>query len=132
NTPWPETGHPRRAAVSSFGVSGTNAHTILEQAPDDEPAATAGRREPLPVPLVLSARSAPALRAQADLLDRHLADHPVLRLADVAHTLATARAHLEHRAVVPHGDRDAVRAALRSVTGSVPPAEPRVAFLFAG
>ncbi|AZM63655.1 polyketide synthase [Streptomyces sp. WAC 01420] len=132
NTPWPETGHPRRAAVSSFGVSGTNAHTILEQAPDDEPAATAGRREPLPVPLVLSARSAPALRAQADLLDRHLADHPDLRLADVAHTLATARAHLEHRAVVPHGDRDAVRAALRSVTGSVPPAEPRVAFLFAG
>ncbi len=132
NTPWPVTGHPRRAAVSSFGVSGTNAHTILEQAPDDEPATVTGRRGPLPVPLVLSARSAQALREQADLLDRHLAENPDVRLADVGYTLATARAHLEHRAVVPDGDRDAVRAALRSVTGTVLPAEPRVAFLFSG
>ncbi|UED87989.1 type I polyketide synthase [Streptomyces profundus] len=132
NTPWPDTGRPRRAAVSSFGVSGTNAHTILEQAPDDEPATADGTREPLPLPLVLSARSAEALRAQAALLDQHLADHPDVRPADVAYTLATARAHLEHRAVVPLGDRDAVRAALRSVTGTVPPAEPRLAFLFSG
>ncbi|MFD4509060.1 type I polyketide synthase [Streptomyces sp. NPDC058457] len=132
NTPWPVTGRPRRAAVSSFGVSGTNAHTILEQAPDDEPTATVGGRAPLPVPLVLSARSAPALREQAALLDRHLAENPDVRPADVGYTLATARAHLEHRAVVPDGDRDAIRAALRSVTGTVPPAEPRVAFLFSG
>ncbi|WP_406144448.1 type I polyketide synthase [Streptomyces sp. NBC_01012] len=132
NTPWPVTGHPRRAAVSSFGVSGTNAHTILEQAPDDEPATASGALEPLPVPLVLSARSAQALREQADQLDRHLAEHPDVRPADIGYTLATTRAHLEHRAVVPAGDRDAVRAALRSVTGTVPPAEPRVAFLFSG
>ncbi|AUA16933.1 Erythronolide synthase, modules 1 and 2 [Streptomyces malaysiensis subsp. malaysiensis] len=132
NTPWPVTGHPRRAGVSSFGVSGTNAHVILEQVPDGESAAGAGVREPLSVPLVLSARSAQALREQADLLDRHLAENPDVRLADVGYTLATARAHLEHRAVVPYGDRDTVRAALRSVTGTVPPAEPRMAFLFSG
>ena len=62
---WPETGRPRRAAVSSFGISGTNAHLILEQAPDEEapPPATEWTR---PVtPWVLSARSATALRGQA-------------------------------------------------------------------
>ncbi|WP_189895064.1 type I polyketide synthase, partial [Streptomyces canarius] len=131
NTPWPVTGHPRRAAVSSFGVSGTNAHTILEQAPDDTPTAD-DVREPLPVPLVLSARSAEALREQAARLDGHLAEHPEVRVADVGYTLATARAHLEHRAVVPGEDRDAIRAALRSVTGTLLPAERRLAFLFSG
>ncbi|MGW3466714.1 beta-ketoacyl synthase N-terminal-like domain-containing protein, partial [Streptomyces olivaceoviridis] len=131
NTPWPVTGHPRRAAVSSFGVSGTNAHTILEQAPDDT--ATADDvREPLPVPLVLSARSAEALREQAARLDGHLAEHPEVRVADIGYTLATARAHLEHRAVVPGEDRDAIRTALRSVTGAPLPAERRLAFLFSG
>ncbi|KIF73257.1 polyketide synthase, partial [Streptomyces sp. 150FB] len=132
NTPWPRTGHPRRAAISSFGVSGTNAHTILEQAPEDDTAAPADEREPLPVPLLLSARSAEALRAQAALLEQHLEEHPHARPADIAYTLATARAHLEHRAYVPAGDHDRVRATLRAITGTVTPAEGRVAFLFSG
>ncbi|MFH8978999.1 type I polyketide synthase [Streptomyces sp. NPDC017890] len=114
--PWPETGQPRRAAVSSFGISGTNAHTLLEQAPpadaagdtdpaDDTSAADGiegGTPVPAPavVPWLLSGRSAAALRAQAARLRDHLADHPGLTPTDVGHTLATGRAFLEHRAVV--------------------------------
>ncbi|CAM5543497.1 ketoacyl-synthetase C-terminal extension domain-containing protein [Streptomyces canarius] len=111
NTPWPVTGHPRRAAVSSFGVSGTNAHTILEQAPDDTPTAD-DVREPLPVPLVLSARSAEALREQAARLDGHLAEHPEVRVADVGYTLATAQARTSNTG-------PSCRA--RTATRSVPP-----------
>ncbi|MFH8520603.1 type I polyketide synthase, partial [Streptomyces gelaticus] len=105
--PWPETGQPRRAAVSSFGISGTNAHTLLEQAPAAESAEDAEETEgPGPaaaspvVPWLLSGRSAPALRAQAARLRDHLTDHPGLLPADVGHTLATGRASLDHRAVV--------------------------------
>ncbi|MEU5170783.1 SDR family NAD(P)-dependent oxidoreductase [Streptomyces mutomycini] len=103
---WPETGHPRRCGVSSFGVSGTNAHVILEQAP--EPAAAP--RTPavgLPLPWTVSARDEAALRAQAERLrDAVLAD-PELSLLDVAHTLATTRSVHEQRAVVVAEDRDA-------------------------
>ncbi|MCX4545407.1 type I polyketide synthase [Streptomyces sp. NBC_01565] len=103
---WPETGRPRRAAVSSFGISGTNAHTIIEQAPDAEadPAADA---EAVPVlPYVLSAKSADALREQASRLLGHLEDAAGLRAADVAHSLAATRAAFDHRAVVVAGDRE--------------------------
>ncbi|MGW1058238.1 amino acid adenylation domain-containing protein [Micromonospora rubida] len=110
--PWParrEADRPRRAAVSSFGISGTNAHVIVEQAPPGDPAggdaADAGAGSgPDVVPLVLSARTEPALRAQADRLRAHLVGRPTLRLADVAHTLAAGRAHLDHRAVLLAGD----------------------------
>ncbi|MEV5986269.1 SDR family NAD(P)-dependent oxidoreductase [Streptomyces sp. NPDC052051] len=98
--PWPDTGRPRRAAVSSFGVSGTNGHVVLEQAepaeesvPEGSPAETGGT-----VPWVLSARTADALRAQAQrLLDAGIGD---ARPADVGHSLATTRARLDHRAVL--------------------------------
>ncbi|MEU1488455.1 type I polyketide synthase [Streptomyces sp. NPDC005752] len=103
---WPETGHPRRCGVSSFGVSGTNAHVILEQAP--EPAAAP--RTPavdVPLPWTVSARDEGALRAQAERLrDAVLAD-PDLSLLDVAHTLATTRSVHERRAVVVAEDRNA-------------------------
>ncbi|MFD9467295.1 type I polyketide synthase, partial [Streptomyces sp. NPDC060027] len=74
---WPESDHPRRAAVSSFGVSGTNAHTIIEQAPalDEEPAAEpAGAPADSALPWVLSAKSGGALRAQAERLLSFLED----------------------------------------------------------
>ena len=96
NRPWPVTERPRRAAVSSFGVSGTNAHTILEQAPAIE-AVPADRTEPPVTPLVLSARTADALERQVEQLHEFLDGEA---LVDVAHSLATGRAALEHRAVL--------------------------------
>ncbi|KMS65834.1 hypothetical protein ACH49_30210, partial [Streptomyces leeuwenhoekii] len=110
---WPETGGPRRAAVSSFGISGTNAHTIIEQAPapevDAEPRPVTPTASSSPVlPWVLSAKSARALAAQAGLLRSHLLRRPGLDVSDVAFSLATSRAALAHRAVVVGKDRDAL------------------------
>ncbi|PKV77072.1 erythronolide synthase docking protein [Streptomyces sp. TLI_146] len=105
--PWPRTDRPRRAAVSAFGVSGTNAHVILEQAPPrpaPEPAAPEEPSAPQAAsPLVLSAASPTALREQARRLAEHLALNPGARRADLAHALATTRAALRHRAAVLDG-----------------------------
>ncbi|WP_051766789.1 type I polyketide synthase [Saccharothrix syringae] len=111
---WPETGRPRRAGVSSFGISGTNAHVVLEQAPPAEPegvepGAVETGVEPVVVPWPLSGRGRDAVREQAGHLVAHLDAHPGLRPVDVAHSLATTRAALEHRAIVI-GDADRLRA----------------------
>ncbi|WP_229803957.1 type I polyketide synthase, partial [Planobispora rosea] len=134
---WPRNGHPRRAGVSSFGVSGTNAHVIVEEAPveetpDLEPAETPGPGSAgAPVPLVISARSGKALRAQAEKVRDHLERHGDTRLADVAYSLATTRAALEHRAVVVAGDRqEAIAVLAEPIADDV--TEGRVAFLFTG
>ncbi|WP_443032085.1 type I polyketide synthase [Streptomyces sp. CA-210063] len=112
NQPWPETDRPRRAGVSAFGISGTNAHLILEQAPEEGVMTDTGR--PLPaVPLLLSARGATALRAQAARLRDFLDDDAeAISLHDIGLTLAAHRGALEHRAVVVEGDRGTFRAAL--------------------
>ncbi|MET7339657.1 beta-ketoacyl synthase N-terminal-like domain-containing protein, partial [Nonomuraea sp. NPDC005650] len=86
---WPgHTGKPRRAAVSSFGISGTNAHLILEQAPQPALTSTAAGAEASPslplVPVTLSARDQVSLAAQAARLAGHLAAHPDLPLHDLA------------------------------------------------
>ena len=106
NQPWPETGELKRAAVSSFGISGTNAHTIIEQAPEDETAeeqqARPGPRpEPGVVPVPISGRTREALRAQAARLVS-LADgvSAEARPLDLAYSLATTRTAFEHRAVL--------------------------------
>ncbi|MXQ67224.1 type I polyketide synthase [Actinomadura rayongensis] len=107
NTPWPETGRPRRAAISAFGISGTNAHVILEQppaAPDAEP----GTATP---PWVLSAATEAALRAQAARLSAFAAERDP-RPADVARTLLHGRAAREHRAVVLGDAPDEFRSGL--------------------
>jgi acyl transferase domain-containing protein len=103
---WPETGRPRRAAVSSFGISGTNAHLILEQAPDEEepPPATEWTR---PVtPWVLSAKSATALRGQAARLLTRVREDADLAPADVGSALVSARSRFGHRAVLLGADRE--------------------------
>ncbi|KPI30779.1 6-deoxyerythronolide-B synthase [Actinobacteria bacterium OK074] len=108
--PWPRTGRPRRAAVSAFGVSGTNAHAIVEEAP--EPVAVAAPA----VPLAVSARTEPALRAQAGRLAAHLAERPELALTDAGFTLA-ARTRFEHRAIAVALDRDDAVRALEALAG---------------
>ncbi len=135
--PWERNGHPRRGAVSCFGLSGTNAHVILEEAP--EPDATEGTpRDDAAVPFVLSGRTPQALRAQAARLAEHLAENPVEPL-DVARTLAAGRTHLDHRAAVVGRDHAELLAALRGFADGEPGAltglargETSTAFLFSG
>ncbi|RBM18399.1 type I polyketide synthase, partial [Streptomyces sp. PT12] len=134
-TPWPRGDAPRRAGVSSFGVSGTNAHVILEEAP---PAQEVTEPEPEGadpvVPWVLSAATPTGLRAQAERLRDHLARHPGPRPLDIAHSLATTRAALEHRAVVTGADLPELLAGLEALTltGAVSRGRGKVAFLFPG
>ena len=120
--PWPTHGHPHRAGVSAFGISGTNAHVILEQAPAAE---LTGRAEPLAalpsaLPLLVSGKTEAALRAQAERLRTHLESHPDLRLVDVAYSLATTRSHFERRAVVVVSDRAALIDALGALAQDNP------------
>ncbi|MEV6125163.1 type I polyketide synthase, partial [Streptomyces sp. NPDC052077] len=101
---WPrEAGRPRRSAVSSFGISGTNAHVILEEAPrtEERPTGTDAPKPPSTViPWTLSARDENALRAQGGRLAAFLREHPETDLRAVGHTLLTGRASLDQRAVV--------------------------------
>ena len=153
--PWPEGGRPRRAAVSSFGISGTNAHTILEEAPtagrDPGPGASAkdlaGGEGSSPAPpagphpLLLSARSPQALAAQAGRLGAQLREHPEQGMADVAFSLATTRAQLEQRAVVVADEREQLLGALDALAREEQPAGvilgharagAKLAYLFSG
>ncbi len=105
-TPWERNGRPRVAGVSSFGFSGTNAHIILEEAPD-EAGTFAAAPAPLELPadprfsvLPLSARSPAALVQMADRYRRWLSAHPEATLSDVCLTAGVGRAHLEHRAAL--------------------------------
>ncbi|POM22543.1 Phenolphthiocerol synthesis polyketide synthase type I Pks15/1 [Actinomadura rubteroloni] len=123
---WPETGRPRRAGVSAFGISGTNAHVILEQAPvkTAEPAAA-----PPALPFLLSAKTAQAVRDQAVHLRDRLAADPDADLAAVARALR-ARAVFDHRAVVVGDDRESLLSGLDAVDVGVPGG--KLAFLFTG
>ncbi|MET8878507.1 type I polyketide synthase, partial [Nocardia sp. NPDC004604] len=109
--PWPDADRRRRAGVSAFGVSGTNAHVILEQAEEPEPV-THTPTPPPAVPWVLSAHDETALAALADRLADQLADDTTL--LDVGYSLATNRSMLTKRAVVVGGDPAERRRALRS------------------
>jgi len=137
--PWPQRDHPRRAAVSSFGISGTNAHLILEAPPRQPP----GHSQPWQagtLPWIISARTPASLQAQARQLRAALAADPAADLASIAYSLATTRAHHDHRAAVTGRDReDFLRgldalASQRDAAGTIRQhAGPgKTAFLFAG
>jgi acyl transferase domain-containing protein len=138
---WPRGNRPRRAGVSSFGASGTNAHLIVEEAPEpDDPGGSPPSRRPAMVPLLVSGKSEAALRAQAARLLSYLDGTPEVSLADVGFTLATARTSFQHRAAVLAGDRDAALAGLGALAHGQPAAgvlrgvaeKGRTAFLFTG
>ncbi|HEY7143819.1 MAG TPA: SDR family NAD(P)-dependent oxidoreductase, partial [Streptosporangiaceae bacterium] len=152
--PWPAGDQPRRAGISAFGISGTNVHMIVEEAPaagDSLARPAAGSATgPAVAPLVLpgaapwlvSARTADGLRAQAGRLRQWLAGRPDLETADVAWSLATTRSAFEHRAVLAGRDSGELMAALAAVaagepaagvvTGAARAGEVRVGFVFAG
>jgi acyl transferase domain-containing protein/D-arabinose 1-dehydrogenase-like Zn-dependent alcohol dehydrogenase/acyl carrier protein len=159
-TPWPETGAPRRAGISSFGASGTNAHVILEAPAQTDSVESSGdtRDEPDVVPWPVSAQSEAALRAQAGRLRAHVAvasepgiavasepsitDASEPGIADVGLSLATSRSAFAHRAVVVGGDRGELLDGLGALArGTAAPnvleglagvEGERVAFLFTG
>ncbi|MGW7609107.1 type I polyketide synthase [Streptomyces sp. NPDC054766] len=147
--PWPgEPGRPRRAGVSAFGMGGTNAHVILEQAPQERTEPRTADEDPAladvcqVVPWVLSARSEPALREQAARLRDLVAADASLPVTDVGHALVSTRSLFEHRAVVLAGDRAEALAGLgllaaggdgaRAVRGVATKSAGPVVFVFPG
>ncbi len=108
-TPWPRTSRVRMAGVSSFGVGGTNAHVVLQEAPPrTAPAAADGAQL-----LMLSARSETALQRMSLQLASHLEAFPDVNLADVAHTLQVGRSRFAHRLCVVASDAGLAVSTLR-------------------
>ncbi|WP_433683229.1 SDR family NAD(P)-dependent oxidoreductase [Nocardia sp. CA-119907] len=115
--PWPRRATPRRAGISSFGISGTNAHLIIEEPPIDEPNDSAPQRnKPLITPWVLSGRTEAAVPAMARRLSQYLTAYPDTDPTDIGHSLIATRSEFEHRAVLLGADRDELLAALEALT----------------
>ncbi len=144
DVPWERGAEPRRAAVSSFGISGTNAHVIVEEAPSIQ---TSSLQVPPPsadappVPWVLSGRGVDALCAQAECLRAHVAANTDMSAIDVGLSLAATRSALEDRAVVVGDSREELlgsldllargKAAAGVIQGTIATGE-RLACMFTG
>ncbi|WP_181699722.1 type I polyketide synthase [Nocardia sp. GTS18] len=112
--PWPATGRPPRAAVSSFGISGTNAHVVIERG--EYPVQPERDVVPPPViPWVVTARSADAVAAQAAALLDQLATDPAVEPVDIGLSLLDTRARFEHRAVIAGRNHEELIEGLRAV-----------------
>ncbi|KVD41022.1 non-ribosomal peptide synthetase [Burkholderia ubonensis] len=133
---WPRGAQPRRAGVSAFGASGTNAHLVLEEAPAPSRQATPSRHNVHP--LVLSAKTPAALRELAARYQRRLEAEPGLDIAAVAYSASTGRSHFAHRLALPVSSLEDAVEKLRAFHAKEPAAAtqpaPRVkmAFLFTG
>jgi acyl transferase domain-containing protein/NADPH:quinone reductase-like Zn-dependent oxidoreductase/acyl carrier protein len=142
-TPWERNGRPRIAGISSFGFAGTNAHVVLEEAPEEAPAA-----RPVEQPgdvrfslLPLSARTPAALVQIADQYRTWLSAHPEASLADACLTAGVGRAHLGHRAALVVDSRESAVELLGAVADDRPSPglvrgeshePPKTAWLFTG
>lgn len=132
---WTSLASSRRAAVSSFGIGGTNAHVILEEAPEVEPPASPKRHAQL---LLLSAKTETALEAATDRLAAHLREHPDSSLADVAYTLQVGRKSFAcRRMILAESVADAIESLENKTASRVRSAKcresaPPVVFMFPG
>ena len=128
---WEAGDTPRRAGVNSFGIGGTNAHAVLEEAPEPRPSGSSRSKQLL----VLSARTPAALEVMTANLCGHLKEHPQIDLADAAFTLQTGRNAFKHRRMLVCGSRDDAVKALETrtftseVSGSM---SASVVFMFPG
>src|SRR5208283_1656183 len=146
-TAWERNGRHRVAGVSSFGFAGTNAHVILEEAPDEVgqvavapgPADQPGDRRFSVLPL--SARTPAALVQIADQYRSWLSAHPEAALADVCLTAGVGRSHFEHRAALVVNSTESARELLGALADNRPAQgllrgdcadKPRTAWLFTG
>ncbi|WP_406323070.1 SDR family NAD(P)-dependent oxidoreductase [Streptomyces sp. NBC_01637] len=137
---WPRSGRPRRAGISSFGVSGTNAHVIVEQAPDDESAEQAPAEHGGVLPWLVSGATPGGVRAQAGRLAAFVESGDQPDTVSTAYSLAATRAQLGHRAVVlADGREDALEGLLALSRGESAPGviedaavTGRLAMLFTG
>ncbi|WP_433395050.1 type I polyketide synthase [Streptomyces sp. CA-146814] len=130
---WPRTRRVRRAGISSFGISGTNTHVIIEEAPETPQAVVADRPGDDPVhPLVISGTDTAALRAQARNWAEWLDARPAASMRDIAYTSAVGRTHFDARAVVFAGNTVDAAEALRAVEPGSGTALGKIAFVFRG
>ncbi|ULE34537.1 type I polyketide synthase [Mycobacterium sp. IDR2000157661] len=139
--PWQRTDRPRVAGVSSFGFAGTNAHVIVEEAPERPQSAAVPVEQPHVRLLPLSARTPAALAQVAEQYRGWLTAHPEATLADVCFTAGTARAHLEHRAALVVNSRESAIELLGALADDRPAPglvrgesyeAPKTAWLFTG
>ncbi|HET7557589.1 MAG TPA: amino acid adenylation domain-containing protein, partial [Rhodanobacteraceae bacterium] len=129
---WRRNGTPRRAAVSSFGVGGTNAHVILEEAPQLEARAAQHDGGLRPALLVLSAHDEAALQRRGAELAQALRGHHDEELPDIAATLALGRKPMRVRGAVVARDIEQARERLPQLAAQRVETRPRVVFLFPG
>jgi acyl transferase domain-containing protein/NADPH:quinone reductase-like Zn-dependent oxidoreductase/acyl carrier protein len=140
-TPWERNGTPRIAGISSFGFAGTNAHVILEEAPEPAPSPVEQPRPDRFDILPLSAHTSAALVQVAAQYRDWMSAHPEANLADVCYTAGVGRAHLEHRAALVVDSRESAIELLGALADDRPAPglirgeshdKPKTAWLFTG